>query len=147
MKVCFDTSVLVAAMVEDHPDHDKSLDWLQKVAAKTLQAVIAAHTLAELYAVLTVLPVRPRLDPDTVMTLLTTNVSSNFEVVGMTKRDYLSVLEMLADRQITGGATYDGLIAWAALKTKADLLLTLNPKHFSRLLLPGSRVTVRSPYE
>jgi len=29
MKVLLDTSVLVAAMVEAHPAHEKSLPWLQ----------------------------------------------------------------------------------------------------------------------
>jgi len=31
MKVLLDTSVLVAAMVEAHPAHEKSLPWLQQI--------------------------------------------------------------------------------------------------------------------
>lgn len=34
---------------------------------------------------------------------------------------------------LTGGSIYDALIAQAASKAKVDMLLTLNPNHFTRL--------------
>jgi predicted nucleic acid-binding protein len=34
---------------------------------------------------------------------------------------------------LPGGGIFDALIAQAALKSSADRLLTLNPKHFTRL--------------
>lgn len=33
MNVLFDTSVLVAALIEDHPTHSQSLSWLELVGA------------------------------------------------------------------------------------------------------------------
>ena len=37
------------------------------------------------------------------------------------------------ENQITGGASYDGLIAYAAKKAKVDKLLTLNSEDFLRV--------------
>lgn len=61
MRLFFDTSTLVAAMVEGHPSHSAALPWLQRVKVDT--GLVAAHTLAELYAILTRLPVSPRIPP------------------------------------------------------------------------------------
>lgn len=63
MRVLFDTSTLIAAMIEGHPAHSLALPWLQRVKAKTDAGLVAAHTLAELYAILTRLPVNPRISP------------------------------------------------------------------------------------
>jgi hypothetical protein len=40
---------------------------------------------------------------------------------------------MLVENQIIGGASYDGLIAYAAEKAKVDKLLTLNSEDFLRV--------------
>jgi len=50
MKVLLDTSVLVAAMVEAHPHHVRAFPWLQRVKRKEVTAVLACHSLAELYS-------------------------------------------------------------------------------------------------
>lgn len=63
MKVLLDTSVLVAGMVEAHPYHAQGMRWLKRVIQGEIQGIVAAHTLAELYAVLTALPVEPRIAP------------------------------------------------------------------------------------
>ena len=56
MKAFFDTSVLVAVFWEDHPRHQASLDLFYDARKK--EAACAVHTLAEVYAVMTRLPVR-----------------------------------------------------------------------------------------
>ena len=63
MRVFFDTSTLVAAVVEGHPAYALAFPWLRRVKAKTDVGVVAAHSLAELYAILTRLPVRPAIPP------------------------------------------------------------------------------------
>jgi predicted nucleic acid-binding protein len=62
VRILLDTSVLVAAMVEAHPAHMRALPWLQKAQGGTDTWLVAAHSLAELYAILTTLPVRPRIN-------------------------------------------------------------------------------------
>ena len=59
MKILLDTSVLVAAVVESHPAHSQALPWLQRVRNNVDTGLVAAHSLAELYAILTTLPVQP----------------------------------------------------------------------------------------
>ncbi|HEV2064753.1 MAG TPA: PIN domain-containing protein, partial [Thermoanaerobaculia bacterium] len=74
MKVLFDTSVLVAAMVEPHPVHERALSWLKRARVGDFEFLVASHTLAELYAVLTTLPVRPRISPEIASRLVQQNV-------------------------------------------------------------------------
>lgn len=133
MKVLLDTSVLVAAMVEAHPAHARALPWLQRARRQEVKVVVAAHTLAELYAVLTRLPVQPSISPAVAWQLIRENVLTTFEVIALSEQDYRSVLESLSRRGITGGATYDALIAHAASKAAVDQLVTLNEKDFSRI--------------
>ena len=47
--------------------------------------------------------------------------------------DYRAVLEHLSQTGIVGGATYDALIVYAALKATVDQLVTLNAKDFHRV--------------
>ncbi len=42
MKILFDTSTLVAAIIEGHPAHGLALPWLQRVKAKTDQSTHSA---------------------------------------------------------------------------------------------------------
>lgn len=39
----------------------------------------------------------------------------------------------MATLNLPGGGIFDAVIAQAALKAKVDILLTLNPNHFTRL--------------
>ena len=133
MKVLLDTSVLVAAMVEAHPAHEKALTWLQRARHNEVTAFVASHTLAELYAVLTRLPVRPPISPATAWQLIQENVLSSFEVVSLAGDDYRAVLDHLSREGITGGSTYDALIAYTASKAMVDHLVTLNERDFRRV--------------
>lgn len=59
--------------------------------------------------------------------------SSWLEVITLSKSDYGAAVARVATLGFTGGAIYDALHAQAALKAKADVILTLNKKHFIRL--------------
>lgn len=133
MRVLLDTSVLVAAMVEAHPSHERALPWLQRAKQGELTAVIASHTLAELYSILTTLPVRPRISPSAAWHLIRENILLTLEVVALSKDDYRAVIEHLSQLGIVGGATYDALIAYAASKAAVDQLITLNQEDFRRV--------------
>ncbi|MGI8499564.1 MAG: type II toxin-antitoxin system VapC family toxin [Hassallia sp.] len=63
MKVLFDTSVLVAAFEVSHPRYGVCLPWLQRVQVSEIDGYLSTHTFAELYSVLTRLPVRPPISP------------------------------------------------------------------------------------
>ena len=133
MKILFDTSVLVAALLDSHPKHAIAFQWLVKAKHKEIEGYIGIHTLVELYAILTSLPVQRKVSSPDIWRLLQDSVFSNFEVIQLTKADYQDTLESLSQSDIRGGATYDALIARAAFNAKVDKLFTFNIKHFMRV--------------
>ena len=133
MRILLDTSVLVAAIVEAHPAHTQALPWLQRVKEGTDTGLVAAHSLAELYAVLTTLPVRPRISPALAQRLIKHNVLNVFEAVFLSDKDYVAVIDNLSGLGIIGGATCDALILHAASKAGVDQIVTLNEKDFHRV--------------
>jgi len=137
VKVLFDTSVLIAAFVSNHPQHQPCLIWLKKVKDKTIEGVIGTHTLAETYSVLTRLPINPPISANLAQRLITENLA-DFAIISLNDRDYLQVIELLVNLNLTGGAIYDALIARSAINSSVDLILTLNPSHFQRLGEPVS---------
>ena len=124
--------MLVAAFEVSHPRHTVCLPWLQQAQTEQIQGLIATHTLAELYSVLTRLPVRPRISPELAQRLITENLE-RFEVIPLTTEDYQMVVAQMVNLNLTGGGIYDALIAKAAVKAEVNTLLTLNPNHFTRL--------------
>ena len=132
MKVLFDTNVLVAATIEAHPNHAITLPWIQKVRNKSIQGYISTHSIAELYAVMTRLPLAQPLNSQQVHDVIVNNLES-FHPVDLESSDYLEIIRNVAKLNITGGGIYDAIIAQSALKANVDILLTMNSKHFTRL--------------
>lgn len=132
MKILFDTSVLVAAMLADHPRHLNSLPWLQSVQTEQIEGFVSTHTLAELYAILTRLPRSPRINPTLAQRLLEENLN-RFDKVVLTAEDYQATIARMVSLNLPGGGIYDALIAQAAIKANVDVLLTLNANDFTRL--------------
>jgi predicted nucleic acid-binding protein len=132
VKVLFDTSVLVAASIPEHPHHSHAFLWLQRIQQNQDEGFVSTHTVAELYSILTRFPRTPRINPSTVQQLITHNLR-NFTKVELTFQDYQEVIERMVRLNLTGGTIFDTLIAQAAIKAKVSILLTLNTKDFNRL--------------
>ena len=133
MRALLDTSVLVAAMVEAHPMHELALPCLQRIKDNTDIGVVASHSIAELYAVLTTLPVHPRISPSIARRLIRQNVLDLCEIVSLSPKDYIAIIDHLSESGIVGGVTYDALIIYTARKVDADRVITLNEKDFQRV--------------
>lgn len=133
MNVLFDTAVLIAAMVQAHPMHERALPWLQRVKAQTDTGIVAAHSIAELYAVLTALPVQPRISPGLARRLIQDNVLTTCQIDPLTQDDYEAFVTHLAERGLAGGVTYDALILRAGVKVQVDVIVTLNERDFARI--------------
>lgn len=133
MKVLFDTSVLVAACVEQHEFHQRAYPWLEKVFKLETAACICQHSLAELYAVLTTLPIQPRIFPEMASRLINENLKL-IELVPLTPKDYQWCINRLSDLGQPGGVIYDALAARAALKAHVNHLVTFDPDDFRRVL-------------
>jgi len=128
-----DTSVLVAALVGDLPEHDAAAAVLRATldGARTLN--VSAHTLAELYAVLTTLPVTPRISPGQAAELIRRNVLARARVVALSAEDYEAVIDRMTRLGLSGGAVYDGLHVRAAEQARVDRLFTFNGRDFRRM--------------
>jgi predicted nucleic acid-binding protein len=132
MKILFDTSIIIAALVESHPMHQRAFAWLKQAKAKKFETFIASHTIAELYAVLSTLPMKPKISPLIARKLINENIEPIGKIVSLTPEEYKSVIKQLSEQGLTGGITYDALIAKVAQKSKVEKLLTLNVDHFRR---------------
>ena len=133
MRVFLDTSVFVAAMLKGHPSHAAALSWLRKIQQGTDVGVVAAHSLAESYAVLTRMPQHPRISPAMAVQLIKTDVLATCEVIALSASEYATLLDHLAKVQVAGGAVYDAVLLYAAQKANVEQIVTLNEAHFVRV--------------
>jgi predicted nucleic acid-binding protein len=133
LKVLLDTSVLVAGTLRLHADYQRARPWLLKASKGEVQAIIAAHALAEAYAVLTRLPRPLRASPAVAWQLIERNVLNSTEIIALTSADYRDLIEHLAQTGIAGGATYDAVIACVAAQAQVDHIVTFNVRDFRRV--------------
>lgn len=133
MKLCFDTSVLVAALVQAHPHHGIAFPRLKSVHDGTTAGAITTHALAELFATLTALPLKPKIPPGEVQRLLNRDIGAHFEVIQLTAEMYAEALDLTVRQGLASGAIYDALHLTGARSAGCDHLLTLNLKHFQAL--------------
>jgi predicted nucleic acid-binding protein len=137
MKVFFDTTVLVAASSQSHPHHTQAFPALRNVASGRNRGFISAHSIAEVYASLTRLPVAPRIHPVEASRIVTENLLPYFEAVSVTKKDYLEAMAAMKDGGWSGAKIYDALLLCCAAKCSVDRIYTFNLGDF-RLLAPDS---------
>ncbi len=133
MRLLFDTSVLIAAIVEAHPAHAIALPWLQKAKRKEVEFVVAAHSLLEVYSVLTRAPFDPPISAPIAGQLIETNIKQCAQITALTAAEYGKLIDDLIQAGHIGGIVYDALIVRCAEKAKVDQIITLNPKDFQRL--------------
>lgn len=134
MKVLFDTSVLVAALVKSHPRHGGAFSWYLKGRRGELKMVVATHGLAETYASLTTYPSRPRISPQSATVLIRESIVRVAEIVPLSGQDYLTAMTEVASLGRCGGSIYDALHVIAARKSDSDIVLSFNRKHFEPLV-------------
>ena len=125
----YDTSVLVAAFWADHPSHGSCLRLLAGARPET--SACCAHSLAEVYAVTTRMPVKPRVLPEQAM-LFIGNIRERLSIVALNSEEYTHALQASAVRGIVGGAIYDAMLAQCALKAQAETIFTWNLRHYSQ---------------
>jgi predicted nucleic acid-binding protein len=127
-----DTSVLIAAMVKEHPEHLASFQLIQAVKHGNQKEVVATHTVAECYAVLTALPKAPLVVPSEAREVIRKVILDLFDLIDLNSKDYEKAIDWVAEKNLKSGAIFDALIAHAALKKKIPNLITWNVKHFDR---------------
>ena len=103
-----DTSLGVPLLLTSHVAHDSV-----NAAVGARSVALAGHAAHETYAVLTRLPGDARLAPKDAVRLLRERFQTPAVLDAESAR---GALAMLADLEIAGGATYDGLIGLVARK-------------------------------
>ena len=144
MKVSLDTSVIVAGLLSSHVLHDKCWPWLEQASQGAFEWILPTHSLAEVYSVLTRMPLRPKLSPAVVHQLLNDSVLPYAKLQSLGADDYREVIDRLVAAGLGGGITYDALQAQAANIAQVDLLVTSNIKHF-RQVWPAGAQRITSP--
>jgi predicted nucleic acid-binding protein len=130
VKAFLDTSVLVATFYDSHEHHKASFELFVK--QEKGRGCAAAHSLAEVYSVLTGMPGKERASGDEALLFLG-NVRDRLTIVSLDPEEYFRVAEAAAATGTTGGGIYDAILGHCALKAKAESIYTWNVKHFTRL--------------
>jgi predicted nucleic acid-binding protein len=133
MKIFCDTSVLVASAVRAHEHYSRAFNVIERIANQKDRGVIGVHSLAEMYAVLTRLPVIPRIQPAEAVKIVSDNIARHFRMQSLGAREYAASVLAAAENGVIGGAIYDVLLLAAARKAKPDRIYTFNVAEFRRL--------------
>ena len=141
MKSFVDTSVLVAACWAEHPGHEPSL---KLVAGATRESwACGVHTLAEMFATLTALPLRPAITTQQAM-MLVEDVERRLTAMVLDPDEHLSTIRDVSVRGGRSGLVYDGLLLQCARKYGARWIYTWNQKYFERIA-PDLASRMRTP--
>lgn len=139
--ILFDTSIFVAAAQTSHTRHKASLSVLVDLPAG--KGCCAAHTLVELYSVLTRSPRPQRLQPEDALQLVD-QLRERMKTVVLDQDEQYGVIREMAKRGLSGGIVHDALIMRCAKKVRAHSIYTLNAKHF-KMVAPEMAELVREP--
>ena len=141
----FDTSVLVPCCIATHAHRARAWAVVTESGESGMDRCISLHSLAETFAVLSALPINPRISADQAIFLIENEILQNFFTVPLSVGDYRQAMNDVARAGRGGGAIYDALILQAARNVGASRLYTFNDKHFQPLLREGEPLRVIRP--
>jgi predicted nucleic acid-binding protein len=125
VRAALDSSVIVAALDGDDPDHADCRKLL--LSAKFS---IHAHALSETFATLTGGRLAIRVPAVEAASLLRKWVAPRLAVTALEADDVLGAFDESSERGVRGGAIHDYLHLVAARKARAPMLYTLNISDF-----------------
>jgi len=141
MSVFFDTSVLVAGLVDFGPQSAPAQTLLHAVAERRLEKPSTAwHCCLEFFSVATRLPPEYRLTAPDAVALLEEEVFARIAVHDLPPGARTAMLRAAARDGIGGGRIYDAHIAEVARAAGATVIVTDNRRHFLSALRYGLRV-------
>ena len=137
----FDTSVLLAGLLDFGPQSAPAQSVMHAVAEKTVApAATAWHCCLEFYSVATRLPPEYRLSPADATHLLQEEVFARMGVHDLPANERAGLFEAAAQDGTAGGRIYDAHIADVARAVGAQVIVTDNRRHFLSSLRHGIRV-------
>jgi predicted nucleic acid-binding protein len=120
-----DTSVLVGALLQEHPQHENCTRALNGAD----NPHTCAHALAETFATLT----GSYKVPNDVAAELTLELKRTVTIEPLPLSDYETALKEARRRGVMGGGIYDSLHATFARRIGARRIVTRNPGHFEHV--------------
>jgi predicted nucleic acid-binding protein len=141
VSVFFDTSVLLAGLIDFGPQSAPAQSLLHAVTEGRVQAPGTAwHCCLEFFSVATRLPPEFRLAPTDAVTLLEQEVFARIAVHDLPAEERIAMLRAAAHDAIAGGRIYDAHIAEVARAARASVIVTDNRRHFLSALRYDVRV-------
>ena len=137
MTAFLDTSVLVPVFYGDHVHHPASFQLFVQFDKST--GFCGAHSLMEVYSTLTRMPGKYRISGDQAM-LFVGSIRERLTVIPLDEDEYVSALQAAAALGIVGGGIYDALLAFCAVKARAENIFSWNLRHYAQC---GPEVTQR----
>jgi predicted nucleic acid-binding protein len=132
VKILFDTNVLTAAFIPQHPNYYSCRPWFERAKAGEFESYVSLHSLAELYSVLTKLPLIEKITPIAAQGIIFSSLEG-FAKVQLDMTDYAAAINRVTRAGLVSGSVFDALIAQAALNAGVDRILTFNVRDFARL--------------
>jgi predicted nucleic acid-binding protein len=131
---------MIASVSGWHEHHDLAANAIEDRLAAGHQMLVAAHSLVEMYSVMTRLPPGRRLSPSDARALVVESFVNLGTIISLSAQAYIDLLTWLESHGIAGGRTYDALIVAAAEAGGADTVLTLNARDFTALRRTGIEI-------
>ena len=122
--IYLDTSVIVPAFAEAHPNHT-----VCEPLVTAPNSVTSAHALAETFSVLTKVY---KYDSESVAAVLR-DLPNALRIEPVTMADYFEAMTHSKQRSITGGRIYDALHVAVARRLRVERVLTFNVRDFATL--------------
>ena len=145
MDIFFDTTVLVAASVQSHPHYAQARAALLRVTAGQDKGFMGLHSIAEVFAALTRLPVQPRIHPVEAARIVTENILPHFEFLSIGKEDYMEALNTMASGGWISAKIYDVLLLHCAARCAVERIYTFNLGDFRQLAPIGQQEKICAP--
>ena len=117
-----DTGILVGAVLEEHPEHDRC----RAAFGQFSDCFTDAHALAEAFATLTGFY---RVPTDAAAEL-TLGLRGSLQIEALVIGDYETAIREARRRGVMGGGIYDSLHATFARRKRVQRIVTRNPSHF-----------------
>ena len=141
----FDSSVLVSAAVTRHRHNAPALDVLEELLRRKHRGFISAHSLTEIYSVLTRTPFKPPLFPSEAWQIIEQMILPQIELVTLTAKEYREVVQRCAVSGWAGGRIHDAVHVRCAQKAACDRIYTFSVKDFRALAPPALADKVSAP--
>jgi predicted nucleic acid-binding protein len=141
----FDTSIVVAAAVTQHPHNAPALAVLEELVSRKHRGYLSAHSLTEVYSVLTRTPFKPPLYPSEAWQIIEQMILPHMELVTLTPKEYREVVRHCAVSGWVGGKVHDAVHLRCAQKAGCDRIYTFNVKDFRALAPPNLAEKIAAP--